>query len=72
MRVCAMKGQVLMAQKVSFSSLLLHLTAEQADYWDKLGQIVLTVMVTSSAFTKVCTVHKGTFCRKDLWMFCLF
>lgn len=46
MRVCTMKGQDLKAQEVSFSSLLLYLKKGKADSQDKLGQIVLTVMVT--------------------------
>lgn len=63
MGVSTVKGQELMAQKVSFGSVL-HLTAGQVDSQDKLEKIVLTVTVPSPACTKVCTVHKGVCCTE--------
>lgn len=52
-----MKGRALITQKVSFSSLLLRLTAGQADSWDRLGQIVLTLSPSRHQLAQRCVLY---------------
>lgn len=57
MGVCTLKGQDLMAQKVSFGSLLPHLSAGQADSEGKLEQIMLTLSQSLHQLAQRCGLY---------------